>query len=59
MDKRELKKQILGQLASYLRREVIIDGLHGDDMAMCDSVQAELAKEFERRSKPATNHADA
>jgi hypothetical protein len=55
MDKRELKKQILAQLASYLEREVIIDGLDGADMAKCDEVQAELAAEFKRRSRAATN----
>ena len=55
MDKRELKKQILAQLASYLQREVIIDGLYGADVDKCDEVQAQLAAEFMRRSRAATN----
>ncbi|NRC34052.1 hypothetical protein [Pseudomonas aeruginosa] len=57
MDKRELKKQILAQLAGYLQREVIIDGLHGADVDKCHEVQAELASEFKRRSRAATNQA--
>lgn len=55
MDKRELKKQILGQLAGYLRNSVIIDGLYGEDMDKCHAVQVELAQEFERRTKPSAS----
>lgn len=55
MHKRELKKQILAQLAGYLQREVIINGLHSADMDKCHEVQAELAAEFKRRSKAASN----
>ncbi|MDH4602429.1 MULTISPECIES: hypothetical protein [Pseudomonas syringae group] len=58
MDKRELKKQILGQLASYLRNSVIIDGLYGDEMHRCHEQQLVLADEFERRCKSASDHTD-
>jgi hypothetical protein len=52
MNKRELRKVILGQLAVELRMSVVIDGdLSDEDMARADEVQHELAAEFERRAE--------
>jgi hypothetical protein len=52
MTKDQLKKVILGQLATYLAREVIIDGITADtaDFARAEQAQSELIAEFERRS---------
>lgn len=58
MNKKDLKKVILAQLSSTLRSEVIIDGIHGDDMDRAYEVQKEIADEFERRSAGATYSAD-
>jgi hypothetical protein len=53
MDKRALRKVILGQLAAELRTAVIIDGdnMSEEDLARADDVQHELAEEFERRAQ--------
>lgn len=52
MDKRAMKKLILGQLAAELRMAVIIDGVMSDeDLDRLDEVQHELAAEFERRAQ--------
>jgi hypothetical protein len=58
MNKKDLKKVILAQLANTLRGEVIIDGIHGDDLDRADEVQHEIADEFDRRSKGATYDVD-
>ncbi|QMI49988.1 hypothetical protein [Burkholderia sp. MBR-1] len=49
MNKRDIKRVILGQLATYLRTEVILDGCSQEDLARAEEAQQELATEFERR----------
>jgi len=49
--KATMKKLILSQLAGYLRREVIIDGMNDEaDIAIAEAAQDELIAEFTRRS---------
>lgn len=50
MTKRDLRKQILGQLATKLRKEIIIDDIDEGDINRADDIQRELAREFERRA---------
>ena len=49
MNKRDIKRVVLGQLATYLRTEVIIDGCSSEDLARAEEAQRELAEEFDRR----------
>jgi hypothetical protein len=59
MDKRMLKKVILGQLATELRMSVVIGGdMSEEDLARADEVQHELADEFERRAQGGTYSPD-
>ncbi|WP_143136712.1 hypothetical protein [Burkholderia ubonensis] len=50
MDKRAIKRVILGHLAAYLRRETPIDGITDADLERADTARRELIEEFERRS---------
>lgn len=51
MNKAQAKKIVLSQLASYLRREVIVDGVNAEsDIVILEVAQAELIAVFERRS---------
>ncbi|MFA8336365.1 hypothetical protein [Burkholderia cenocepacia] len=50
MDKRAIKRVILGQLAAYLSRETPIDGIADADLGRADEAIRELIEEFERRS---------
>ncbi|WP_175796003.1 hypothetical protein [Burkholderia anthina] len=50
MDKRAIKRAILGQLAAYLRREIPIDGVSEADLGRADEAQRELIEEFDRRA---------
>lgn len=43
---------MLGQLASYLRRENIVDGIDDDgEVELMDKAQLELIVEFEKRAR--------
>lgn len=51
MNRKAAKRIVLGQLASYLRREVILDGVADErDVATFEVAQKELASEFLRRA---------
>ncbi|MDK1001091.1 hypothetical protein ACO2TQ_35180 [Burkholderia sp. OKR4-1] len=50
MDKRAIKRAILGQLAAYLRREIPIDDVSEADLGRADEAQRELIEEFDRRA---------
>ena len=51
MNKAQAKKLVLSQLAGYLGREVIIDGVVDDrDLDVLTSAQAEVIAEFNRRA---------
>ncbi|MDO8728674.1 MAG: hypothetical protein Q7K26_02135 [bacterium] len=51
MNKAQAKKLILSQLAGYLGREVIVDGVVEDlDMEIFSAAQADLILEFQRRA---------
>ena len=55
MDKRDLKRVVLGQLATRMRMEVLVDGITEEgDLARAEQAQLELAVEFERRCNGAT-----
>ncbi|MBN3815583.1 hypothetical protein G3N57_02740 [Paraburkholderia sp. Se-20369] len=45
MNKREIKRVVLGQLATYLRTEVIVDGGSPEDLARTEEAQRELAED--------------
>ncbi|HDR9227842.1 TPA: hypothetical protein QDB19_004093 [Burkholderia vietnamiensis] len=50
MDKRAIKRAILGQLAAYLRREIPIDNISDADMERAEEAGRELIEEFDRRA---------
>ncbi|RQS39751.1 hypothetical protein [Burkholderia sp. Bp8990] len=50
MDKRAIKRALLGQLAAYLRREIPIDNISEADMERADEAGRELIEEFDRRA---------
>ncbi|QUN56108.1 hypothetical protein [Burkholderia cenocepacia] len=50
MDKRAIKRAILGQLAAYLRREIPIDNISEADMERAEEASRELIEEFDRRA---------
>lgn len=51
MNKAKAKKIVLGQLASYLETEIIIDGVClASDIEAVENAQKELIGEFKRRS---------
>lgn len=51
MTKAQAKKLVLSQLAGYLGREVIVDGVVDElDLDVFSSAQAELIAEFNRRA---------
>lgn len=51
MNRKKAKRIVLGQLAGYLRREVIIDGVVDEkDLAVLEAAQKELISEFLRRA---------
>jgi hypothetical protein len=50
--KAQAKRIVLGQLASYLRRENIVDEIDDDrDVELMENAQQELIAEFEKRSR--------
>jgi hypothetical protein len=49
MNKQDIKRVLRGQLASYLRTEVIIDEISEEDVARTEAVQGELARGSDRR----------
>lgn len=50
MNRAHAKKLVLSQLASYPRREVIIDGVvEENDLKVLEDAQADLIAEFTRR----------
>lgn len=50
MDKRAIKRAILGQLAAHLRREIPIDNISEADMGRAEEASRELIEEFDRRA---------
>lgn len=50
MDKRAIKRAILGQLAAYLLREIPIDNISEADMERAEEAGRELIEEFDRRA---------
>lgn len=51
MKKSQAKKIVLSQLAGYLRREVIVDGVVTEEnIEIFEAAQGELIEEFERRA---------
>lgn len=50
MNKRAIKRAILGQLAAYLRREIPIDNISEADMERAEEAGRELIEEFDRRA---------
>lgn len=51
MNRAQAKRIILGQLCSYLKREVQIDGVDSEkDLAVMEAAQNELIAEFSRRA---------
>jgi hypothetical protein len=50
--KAQAKRIVLGQLASYLRRENIVDGVDDNrDIELMENAQRELIAEFEKRAR--------